>query len=1120
MNVSPQKSAWRGWLIVGVLIVLGGGVAFFVRSRTASAVDRFVAEMIAGKIAFENLEADKAIGAFERALELEPAHADAHLNLANALLLAGRSEEAIQFGRKVLELNKDSAAALYVIGCAHLRLGQSEEALKALQQSRFIEPGVSAVSFQLGRAHQALSHWEDAATAFTETINLEPQHAAAHYALSQVLIRLGRSGPAQEELKIHQQIAATRPNLPSDTTVFEKCRHTVARLPDVKPEQPDASGVPVRFVDATSALFGDAAPRYRPLAIVDVPGTSRPSVFVHETDAGLRLLSPRENEFVAGPVFSGGGFRALVGDLDNDRLDDLLVLGGEDGVKVFKLAADGSLSDVSAKSGLQGLRASDGVLADFEVTGKLGLIAITDGAVAFWRNQGSMTFVDRTAALKIPPLPARAQHCVFDDWNGDDLPDLIVALDNASPWLLLNQHGGVFRVGSPAAARLLPTTNPAAQLPAATEATWPFGNTIACGELNGDFQSDLLVADRDGFEVVYGRLEKSTRVNLPSEFRFELVDYDNDGWLDIVAYGPALRVWRNLGRDGFRETTSDLGLAPFAEGAVYQISSLCPADLDSDGDTDLLFHSEAGLHFLRNDGGNSNRQVKVRFIGRRSNASGLGARLELLAGGWRTRRTFHRPWLEVGVGKRERLDSLAVHSADLVMNLGSIETDPKTPVVITELELPTGSCPYLYAWDGKRFRFITDLLGAAPAGLRLTDDRFIDADTDELVGIGDDNIIQPRDGSYVLQITDELRELFFFDHVQLVVADHPPEVEVHTTSKLRPGKPFPPHELVGLHGRQTLRHATHSDGHDVTALLAEIDGQHVSPARLRPPQLRGLAEPFSVTLDFGPLPTDRSLVLALTGWLRFGGGMANVAASHDPTLPFPFPQLEVEVAGGEWRPVDVVAGAPAGKTKSIIVDLTGKLPPDATRLRLSTAFEIHWDRIGLFERADQETFRVHRLDPAVTDLHWHGSGEHENFPWDRPVTPIHDKIRPVAPWHITPAGWCTRYGDVKELVTQKDNALVIMNCGDELTLQFPIENIPPKPTGHQRTFFVFTSGWDKDADYHVAAGTTVEPIPWHGMDDQLYGRQPRPAFANDAWIGKYNTRWVGPLTLSRQPSAR
>src|SRR5438876_8379989 len=80
----------------------------------------------------------------------------------------------------------------------------------------------------------------------------------------------------------------------------------------------------------------------------------------------------------------------------------------------------------------------------------------------------------------------------------------------------------------------------------------------------------------------------------------------------------------------------------------------------------------------------------------------------------------------------------------------------------------------------------------------------------------------------------------------------------------------------------------------ITALLSENDGKVLSPLKLRDTHLRGLAEPHGVILDFGPLPVERPLVLALTGWLRFGGATANLAAASNPDLPFPFPQLEVE----------------------------------------------------------------------------------------------------------------------------------------------------------------------------------------------------------------------------------
>ena len=52
-----------------------------------------------------------------------------------------------------------------------------------------------------------------------------------------------------------------------------------------------------------------------------------------------------------------------------------------------------------------------------------------------------------------------------------------------------------------------------------------------------------------------------------------------------------------------------------------------------------------------------------------------------------------------------------------------------------------------------------------------------------------------------------------------------------------------------------------------------------SPVALRIPQLRGLAEPWSVTLDFGPLPVDRPLVLALTGWLQWQRSLGDNPAS-------------------------------------------------------------------------------------------------------------------------------------------------------------------------------------------------------------------------------------------------
>ena len=115
----------------------------------------------------------------------------------------------------------------------------------------------------------------------------------------------------------------------------------------------------------------------------------------------------------------------------------------------------------------------------------------------------------------------------------------------------------------------------------------------------------------------------------------------------------------------------------------------------------------------------------------------------------------------------------------------------KEPLFALELTIQEGSCPYLYAWDGKRFRFVTDILGAAPLGLPIAEGRYIEADPEEFVWIGNEQTFPARDGTYQLQITEELREVLYLDEAKLVVVDHEPGTEVHSTDKLLPGKPFP-----------------------------------------------------------------------------------------------------------------------------------------------------------------------------------------------------------------------------------------------------------------------------------------------------------------------------------------
>ena len=1067
--------------------------------------DEFARWMNVGKNLYDQ-GSTNAIGAFEKAATLQPTHPDAHLNLADGYLLANLNEQALTAAVEALNLDPNSAAARYVAGCASLRLGKTTEALKYFQECLDIDVKVNAVSFQLARAQQAAGNYAQAAELLRSVLQWEPKHPSAHYLLSQVLVRLGQTDEAQREAQAH---AAIRAENPSQTFNPEKCVYLEARAPFVL-EQPEAVGVKVQFTDATAQAFGPDAASYRtPVGIIDIDQRGQNDLFVRQGAEGSRLLINSNGTFhpqgptVASPPDAGFS-RCLVADINNDRFEDIVLL-GEGAVQVLRAATNGMFTDATAFAGMKQRRGLDGALVDLDLTGKLDLLLLspTNRAPLCLRNLGPMYFKDVTAESGLPESLTNVLQMLVDDWNGDDLMDVFVARQGQPPLVFLKQRGG----------SLVPTNSPP---------SWPAGDRLAVGDVNNDFRADLIIANDSVIEVVLNGMDRQGTISLGNwpVAALKLIDYDNDGWLDLLAAGLGLRVWRNLGENGFRETTAELGLNRFAG---LQVASLQVADLDQDGDSDwLLGLADGSLRLLRNEGGNTNAMIKLRLAGNRSNASGLGIKIEVKAANWHALRTVSELPVEIGLGKHHKPDVVKPRWSDLTIPVSfELQADPKTVWTVMEIEQPTGSCPYLYAWDGSRFRFVTDILGSSPLGLPVARGRYVEADPEEYVALGSEAAFKPRDGAYTLQLTEELREVLYLDEASLVVVDHPRGARVAATSKMLPGRPFPPHEIWTLRNPYPLRQAENHLGADVTDRLRATDRELVSPTRVRIPQLRGLAEPSQVILDFGPLPADRPLVLVMTGWLRFGGGMANIAGSQDPNLPFPFPRLEAEVTkepgqAAAWQSVDVQVGVPCGKTKTILVDLAGKLPAGSRRLRISTAFELHWDQAELWERTSDAANRVVRLSPSQTDLHWRGFSEFEDLPWYLPLTPAYEKARANPHWRITPAGWCTRYGAVDDLVAQSDNSLVLINGGDELTLRFAADRLPPVEEGYEREFFFHSVGWDKDSDPHVACGATVEPLPFHGLRDQEYGREPRPAFTNDAWMRAYNTRWVGPLTLSRR----
>jgi Flp pilus assembly protein TadD len=1068
-------------------------------SSSDGPADQFLRLMIVGKNYLDQGDATNALATYKKAQAVFANDADLHLNLANTYLVGGAAAEAIREADEVLKLEPNSAAAYFVKGSAYLRLSNWEEAAKALENALKIDPGEKATYFQLGRARMGLQQWEAAISAFREGLRMDPNrlHAGPRYLLAQALMRAGREEEARKELALHQTDGEGGQ---IDATTFERSKFTQARVP-FKLDQPEKEGIKVRFVDATGEVLGDAARSVSgPIGVIDPNRTGWNSLFVVEK-GNFRLLwnsngmlRPYGDSYpaVAGAKYS----KMLVGDLQNDRFDDVIVL-GDKGSHVFTFATNGVAKDDSAFSGLSGLSASDGLLMDLDFTGKLDLIVVggQTNDVRVHRQFGPLVFNEIASTSGIPASLQNARALMMEDWNRDGMMDVIASRRETAPLLLEKQRGG------PLVAR---------------ETSWVAGGVFCTGDFDNDLRADMAIVGAGKITICFNGGQRKEIASGVQAGKMLAVDHDNDGWLDLWVTGEKVRAWRNAGVAGFQEQTAQLGLDKLSGAAEIQF-----ADFDKDCDSDAIVAlANGGLRYLRNDGGNANSQFKVNLHGTRSNASGIGCKVEVETGRLRLVRTVQRSPVEIGVGKYRTLDSFVVHWFNWPQGSAEVPFNCKEPLFALELTIQEGSCPYLYAWDGKGFRFVTDILGAAPLGLPIAEGRYIEADPEEFVWIGNEQTFPVKDGKYEVRITEELREVLYLDEAKLVVVDHEPGTEVHATDKLLPSKAFAPGTIMTVHSEHPLRRAETLEGQEVTSALKAVDGVRVSPPKLRAPQLRGLAESHGVVLDFGPLDgfvsilgTDpfggrAGLVLVMNGWLRFGGGTANIAASHDPSLPFPFPVLEAEVTKGIWKRVDVTVGAPAGKTKTIVVDLEGKLPAGTRRLRLTQAFEIHWDRIALMEKMADARTTIAFITPSEADLHFRGFSAIRGLPADWPLTPDYDVVSANSCWTITPGGWCTRYGDVSELVALRDEGLALLNGGDELTLKFAVSSLPSKPAGMVREFFLYVDGWDKDSDFHVATGTLVEPLPFHGMDDQLHGREKRPPFASDALHRKYNTRWV------------
>jgi tetratricopeptide (TPR) repeat protein len=1054
----------------------------------------FAAVANRGKALLENSDFVAAATELKQALRLRPESLAVRRNLARAYLLSSQPELAIgELDELSRRESQPSAAASYLRGLAALRKSDNATAEECFAQAAELDASEGTFRYQWALALLGLNRAEDARAQLEKTIALDPLHGAAQYQLASLARKGGDKEAFTRYMRDYLRIRDLRGAV--SATALETCRYTAAeppetaaftseRLPEVQFDAAELRVIGAEGFDVAgiAVVSMDDDGRYT-LVLVATTGEILEATFSAE---GALQPAARAHAKI-GEVGANCVVRvanALVnaqGDSPSSSTGDAPEVAVVTPQRTWLLQrnGEGNFVDVTEAAGLAAAKGVAATWVDVEHDGDVDLGCIDGEGLQVWRNRGDGSFAEESGSLGLGEALGGTDLGAAD-LDGTNLGVDLVLVGGASSELYRNMLAGKFEVDGVASG------------------AWPAAARVHVDGFGNNGLPDVAFVGDETLTVVATAPVERNQAMLNGEKlqASTTLDVDNDGWLDLaVVTESGAQLIRNAdGKIAEKATT-----LPLATGGGRQLLDL---DADGDGDTDLVAVGADGrLRLLRNQTQTGNRQIKLSVNSFVGHPSSIGVRIEARAEDLAVARWTNRELpIEIGVGTHREIDSIqTLWPNGIAKNEIAVRVASK-PVRITIAEfIRTDSCPFLYAWVGGRWKYLNDVLSMSPLNVVVARGTLMPGSPREALVLGPAE--QFADGPLAarLRVTSELREAVYVDQVRLLAVDHPVGTTLLSTDRIAPqGLSGPQFLLVDEQIAPTL--ALGSDDVDRTESLAAIDEVYAPPGRVLPPPVAGFTEPLSLELDFGGRLTEPNVALALTGWIRFGNSSSNIAASQRQKLDAIWPRLEALDADGTWQLVDDNVGLPAGSTKTIVCDLRGKLPSGATKLRLSTSYEVRWEAIALCRIAPDQTMRTTEIEPADADLAWHGFCELRPTSPDAPQVPNLDRVSNQAPWLLSLVGWCTRYGPVGPLAGAADRRSAILNSGDGLTLEFPGSGLPPIDRGSSRTLALATTGWIKAADPNSEPDIAIWPFP--GGGDVWEGAEPE----ND-WQLEYNTRW-------------
>jgi tetratricopeptide (TPR) repeat protein len=1035
---------------------------------------------------------------FEQALAADPDFAHAKMNLGISLLAQQKLEQARAALEQAAAKLPNDPYAWYDLGLAYKDLSEPEKAIAAFRHVEKIAPDEPDAYYFEGFLLSQLQKYDEAIAAFQKALAIAPYHASAQFGLARAYQRKGETEAAREGMRHFQKLTTEHLGTPFGAGYGDQGKFSLAEFVHGADTSAPAE-IPVHYTPEPiskllTASTTTAIGATRGVCFLDFDGDGKPDLFFVAAGEGksrlLRNFGDGKFQDVTektGLAAVGAGFGCATGDFDNDGFSDLAVCEAG-GVRLFHNENGNKFVDVTEKVGI---RRDKGCVAatfvDYDHDGDLDLYLTMSPEASpaekhknkLWRNNGNSTFTDVSEESGLG-IDATGAGVVVTDFNNDRAIDFVLAGGATGASIFLNPREGRF--------------TPLSAIDFAKENLPPAVGVVAF-DLDKDGWVDLAFTHAGAPGITLWRNvqgKKLERVTLPDlqwkqGWGISWIDYDNDGWLDLIAAGEGpnggeVRLLRNQGDAGWADVTKNTQLDTVK---LNQPRALAVADLKGQGNPDVVVtQAEGAPMVLENFGANRNNWMHLDFKALNDNKSGIGTKVEVYAG------ALYQKWeipgasgylsqnptsLLVGLGSQKVVDAVRLLWPTGVpqdeVNLVAQKTQ-----TIGELDRRGSSCPILFSWNGKEYEFIADMIGPGVVGHWIASGERDVPDPDEYLKVPAGSV-QPKNGLLSFRFMEPMEETVYLDQVRLVSVDHPSSIEVNPNERFVSVPPFPDFRVITTQNARVPAGAWDDRGHDVLPLLSRHDRKYVTGFEGLP--FTGFAKLHWIELDLGAWKPTKPLRLLLDGYTDYFTATSMYAADQ-AGIKVIAPYVEAQDPRGNWVRVVEDMGFPAGLARTMVTDLSGKIPAGTRRIRIVTNLKIYWDRIRIDQTPPLAGIRVNEVPLATAELAFLG------YPQEIRLHPASDTVysysrRSSTGPYARAAGNYTRYGDVKDLLHASDDKFAVFSSAEGVKLEFDPANLPKLPSGWVRDYFFYADGFEKDLDFYAAHAFTVEPLPKHGL---------------------------------------